>query len=88
MPNLRSQSMDVTGISLVAYDGREFSLTKADLIAHFQLEKGSHANRILATIQWVKDSIETALGREQVPQELIEIDMDDIQGFKLLRVKG
>lgn len=82
MPNLRSQSIDANGLSLVASDGRSFALTRADVMAHFQSLNGSKPSRIADTIQWVKDSIEVALGPEQVPASLIDFDFDDIQGLK------
>jgi len=88
MPNLRSQSIDANGLSLVASDGRSFTLTRAEVIAHFQAETGSRASRITKTIAWVKDSIEAALGPEQVPAFLIDFDFDDVQGLKHLGVRS
>lgn len=86
MPNLRSQSLDANGLSLVASDGRSFTLTRAEVIAHFQSETGNRAAKLAATIQWVKDGIEAALGPEQVPAFLVDFDFDDVQGLKLLAV--
>lgn len=88
MPNLRSQSIDANGLSLVASDGRSFTLTRAEVIAHFQGLTGSKPSRIAATIQWVKDSIEAALGPEQVPQALIDFDFDDVAGMKSFGVRS
>lgn len=88
MPNLRSQSIDASGISLVASDGRSFTLTRAQVLAHFQGLNGSKPSRIAATIQWVKDSIEAALGPEQVPALLVDFDFDDVQGLKHLGVRS
>lgn len=88
MPNLRSQSIDTNGLSLVASDGRSFALTSAEVIAHFQSLNGSKPSRIADTIQWVKDSIEAALGPEQVPAFLVDFNFDDIQGLKNLGVRS
>lgn len=88
MPNLRSQSIDANGLSLVASDGRSITLTRADVLAHFQSLTGSKSSKIAATIQWVKDGIEAALGSEQVPAFLIDCDFDDVQGLKSLGVRG
>lgn len=82
MPNLRSQSIDANGLELVASDGRSFTLTRAEAIAHFQAETGGRAAKLAKTIQWVKDSIEAALGPEQVPAFLIDFDFDDIRGLR------
>ena len=88
MPNLRSQSIDANGLSLVASDGRSFTLTRAEVIAHFQTETGGRAARLAKTIQWAKDSIEAALGPEQVPAFLVDFDFDDVQGLRSLGVRG
>lgn len=84
MPNIRSQSLTLDGLPIVASDGRSVSITRADVIAHFQTEKGGRAARIQATIDWVKAQIEAALGPEQVPAALVDFDFDDIQGLKSL----
>ena len=88
MPNIRSQSIGINGIELVASDGRSITLTTADILAHFQSEKGGKPARITATIAWVKLQIENAVGPEQVPQSLINFDWDDIQGMKNLGVRS
>lgn len=119
MPNIREQRVDADGIYIVASDGRTFSLTRAEAIAHFKSETGTRAKKRAATIQWVKQSIETALGAEQVPmlirrvpqkanplwgqpdepekiadyenaydEDAIELDFDDLNGFKGLRVRS
>ena len=88
MPNLRSQSIDANGLSLVASDGRSFTLTRAQVVAHFQSETGGRAARLTKTIQWVKDSIEVALGPGQVPAFLVDFDFDDIQGLRSLGVRS
>lgn len=87
MPNLRSQSLDANGLSLVASDGRSFALTRAEAISRFQSETGNRAAKLAATIQWVKDGIEAALGPEQVAQALIDFDFDDVTGLKRLVVR-
>lgn len=86
MPNIRSQSLTSDGLTIVASDGRSITLTRTDVIAHFQGETGTRAKRLLATIQWVKDSIEATLGPEQVPATLIDFDADDMQGLKALAI--
>lgn len=88
MPNIRSQSLDSDGLSIVASDGRSITLTRADVIAHFQSEKGTKAARLAATIQWVKAQIEAALGPEQMPAALVDFDLDDVQGLKSLGMRS
>lgn len=81
MPNLRSQSITIDGgITLVATDGRSFAATKEEVLTIFQAQVGSRAARIAATIALVKASIVAALGAEQVPQALIDFDIDDLNG--------
>lgn len=84
MPNIRSQSLTSDGLTIVASDGRSITLTRVDVIAHFQSETGTQAKRLLATAQWVKDSIEAALGPEQVPVLLTDFSFDGVQGLKSL----
>lgn len=88
MPNIRAQRIDADGLDITASDGRTFSLTRAQVIAHFQAENGSKPAKIAATIQWVKDGIEAALGPEQVPASLIDFDFDDVQGLRHLGVRS
>lgn len=88
MPNIRLQSLDASGLVIVASDGRSVTITRADVIAHFQSETGTKAKRLLATIQWVKATLEAALGPEQVPALLTDFDADDAQGLKSLGVRG
>lgn len=88
MPNLRSQELTADGFTMVASDGRTFTMTRAVAMAHFRTLNGSRANKIAATIQWVKEGIETALGPEQVPALLLDFDFDDIAGMKHLGVRS
>lgn len=75
MPNIREQRIDANGIYIVASDGRTFSLTREDAVAHFKSQTGTRAKKRTATIQWVKQSIETALGAEQVPMLLRRVPL-------------
>lgn len=84
MPNIRSQSITSSGLSIVASDGRSITLTRAQVIANFQSQTGSRAAKIAATIAWVKQQIQAALGPEQVPALLTDFDFDDVQGLKSL----
>ena len=83
MPNLRSCYLDVNPatlddvvLSLVASDGCVFTLTARD---KFQSLGGGLAARAGGTLQWVRDSISEALGPEQVPGDLIDLDWDDVK---------
>lgn len=119
MPNIREQRIDADGIYIVASDGRTFSLTRAEAMAHFRGQTGTRAKKRAATIDWVKQSIESALGAEQVPmrirrvplkanplrgqpdepemvadyknaydEDAIELDFDDLRGFRHLGMKS
>lgn len=76
MPNLRSQRIDDNGIELIASDGRSITITKADVLAHYQSETGSAATRKAATITWAKNQIVSALGKEQIDLAQLLIDAD------------
>jgi hypothetical protein len=80
VPNLRGQSIDANGISLVGSDGRSITLTKAQMQAFYQTTSGNAASRKAQVIAWVKDQITAALGAEQVPQSLITFDVDAASG--------
>lgn len=76
MPNIRSQRVDSTGISIVASDGRSTTITKAQIQAFYQSTNGNAASRKAQTITWAKQQIESALGAEQVPQAILNIYID------------
>jgi hypothetical protein len=74
VPNLRSAEVTNQSISLVASDGRTFSVTKAEIQAFLATQGGNAAARKAATITWVKANIQTALGAEQCPVGLTTFD--------------
>lgn len=80
MPNLRSQSLTREGITLVGSDGRTYSVTRPELVARFQLETGTPAQRKTKTLTWLRGQIEAALGPEQVPAALVDVDFDTADG--------
>lgn len=65
MPGLRSMSHTANGVTLVSVAG-SITLTKAQVIAHFQAEVGTVPVRVTATIVWVRQQIGTALGIDPV----------------------
>lgn len=76
MPNLRSADVSKDGITLVASDGRTFSVSRTEIVAFWQAQGGNAANRKSATITWVLTNMQTALGAEQVPSALATMDFD------------
>lgn len=80
MPNIRSQRVYVDGgpqaLEIVASDGRSITLTKAQIQDFYQSTSGNAASRRAQVIQWIKDSIEDALGAEQVPASSLTFDFD------------
>jgi hypothetical protein len=76
MPNIRSQVLTEDGISLVASDGRSITITKSDVLAHYQTETGSAATRKANTIQWAKNLIVSTLGQEQIDITQLVLDAD------------
>lgn len=81
MPNLRSQSLTPDGITLTGSDGRTVTITKAQIIALYQTTSGSASSRKTQTLALVRDSIQTALGAEQVPTAKVTgLDFDPADG--------
>jgi hypothetical protein len=87
VPNLRSAEVTNQSISLVASDGRTFSVTKAEIQAFLATQGGNAAARKAATIAWVLANIEAALGAEQVPSALITFDFDAANALAQLRLE-
>lgn len=83
--------MNVTNNSLYmqASDGREITLTKADIQAIYQATSGNAATRKAATITECKNRIITALGSEQIDLSNITLDMSIAEmRVSLLYVEG
>ena len=80
MPNIRSQTLTVNGLTIVASNGRSVAVTKENIRARFLVETGTNAQRKTKTITWFKSQIETALGPEQVPTAVITADVNTATG--------
>ena len=66
MPNIRSQRVDSSGISIVASDGRAFSVTRAQIKAYYDSRSGSVSSKTSATVSWFRAAIVAALGSAQI----------------------
>lgn len=73
---MRSQLVTKDEITIVASDGRQFSVSRAQIVAFWQAQGGSAAARKTATVNWVKTNMQTALGAEQCPVGLATMDFD------------
>lgn len=94
MPNIRSQIVGPDGIHIVASDGREVTLTRADMLRAFNtLANGDPRGvdgqqdlrrNIEAAKQLARDRIagfiESQLGAEQVPASSLTIDFSEFDG--------
>ena len=87
MPNIRSQVVTNTGFTIVASDGREFSVTKAEIQAFAATQGGNAAARKAAAIAWVLANMQTALGPEQVPASLVTFDYNATDALATLRLE-
>lgn len=72
MPNIRSQSITPTSITIVSSNGNSVTLTFADVLAHFATETGNVNTRRANTIAWAKQQIVNALGSEIIKIEQID----------------
>ena len=80
MPNVRSQTITDDSLTIVASDGRTYSVTRLEILANYALQTGTPPQRKQKCIDWVKESVEAALGAEQVPASLINLDVSDVTG--------
>jgi hypothetical protein len=80
MPNVRSQELSQDGFTIVGSDGRSVTITKAQIVAFYQTTTGNAASRKAQVIAWIKQQCEAALGANQVPQAVMDIDVDVITG--------
>lgn len=77
MPNIRSQRVSKDEIYIQASDGREVTITRDEIQTYYATQtSGNAASRKAATIARFKSVIETALGPEQVPTVIQEMDFD------------
>lgn len=76
MPNIRAQRASKDELYIQGSDGREVTITRAQVVARFQSETGSRAQRRTKTLTWLRDQLVTALG-EQVDPALLTADFDD-----------
>lgn len=91
MPNLRRSIVGdlselgppyvgARGIYLQASDGRTFTITRLQILAHFASETGTKLQKKIATLVWLKSKIQDALGVEQIQTPWIDTDFDDTDG--------
>ncbi len=91
MPNIVSQivgPLDAIGGAFVgrvglyikASNGHSIALTRAQILAHFASETGTRAVKRAATIAWVKQQIQAALGDDMIDATNITQDFDDTEG--------
>lgn len=80
MPNIRSQSITEDGISIVASDGRSFSITRAEVLDVYRAQTGNAATRRQKALDAVKASIVAALGAEQVPASILDFEFNTGDG--------
>lgn len=86
-PNTPTKNAEAS-LSSLNSDGFTLNWTTTNATAREVLYLAIGATVLAATIQWVKDSIEAALGPEQVPAALMDFDFDDLRGLKSLALWG
>lgn len=77
MASLRGARVDDDGIWMQAADGRQVTITRADLRAQFLAATGSRSAKRAAVMTWLKTTIVAALGSEQIDASQITFDFDD-----------
>lgn len=80
MPNIRSQILNTDGITIVASNGKTFSVTRSEIRTNFLSQNGNLASRRTKTIQWLKDNIVSSLGSEQFDFNKITADFSESDG--------
>ena len=88
MPNVRAQRLTKDELYIMASDGREVTITRAQALAKYQSLSGTKAVRLAATVQWIKGQIVVALGVEQVGVDLIDCGFDNLQGLTRLTMRA
>ncbi len=77
---IRSQTLTNQVLTIVAGDGRTYSVTKQQVQAFYQTTSGNAASRRNQVITWYRNGLVAALGAEQVnPAELI-VDFSTVDG--------
>jgi hypothetical protein len=87
VPNIRSQEVTNNSLTIVASDGRTFTVTKAEIQTFAAAQGGNAAARKAATIAWVLANMQTAIGAEQIPSALVTFDYDAANALAQLRLE-
>jgi hypothetical protein len=80
MPNIVSQTVDSTGITIVASNGKTFFISPAQIKAQHATALGVKSAATAA----IGMLIETTLGKEMVPASSIALDYDQVTGIPSL----
>jgi hypothetical protein len=84
MACIRSQTLTRDGLSMTSSRGVTFTLSRAEILAHYNTESGNATARRLATIAWAKTQIVTALGNDMIDATEIDLDIDGTQNLTRL----
>ena len=84
MPNIRSQRVSKDEIYIQASDGREWSITRAGVIALYQAQSGSAATRRQKTVELLIAQIVAPLGADQIAITDIFPDFDTADSTKAM----
>lgn len=77
---IQSQEVTRDHISITMGDGRSYSVTRQEIVAHALAETGTRAQRRAKTIAWMKTNAIAALGAEQFNPRAWFIDFNDDDG--------
>lgn len=84
VPNIRSQRVSKDELYIQASDGREYTITRAGVLAIYGAQTGNAAARKQKTIDAIKAAMVAALGAEQVDALLCDIDFDPADSNKAM----
>lgn len=86
MPNIRSQRVSKDEIYIQASDGREWSITRAGVIALYQAQSGNAATRRQKTVELIAAQIVAALGADQIDIADVFPDFDPASSTKAMLI--
>jgi restriction endonuclease Mrr len=76
MPNIRAQRVEHDSVYIQASDGREFTVTRAEVNAYWNTLTGTAAQKGAQTVAWFAANVQAALGLEQVPSVNVKTVID------------
>jgi hypothetical protein len=85
MPNISSQLLNQSGITIASSNGNNFTITAAQIRALYLIAVAANAITAMATVRYqIASQIQAALGSDQVSSSKVTIDFDNSTGAAIL----